>query len=451
MGRALIARRSLLLGAIAAPFSARVAGARGRIPVTGRLVFTLPWPLERLDPHDGSDAVAALFGHAAFDTVLAPGPAGEPYPTLAVETPAVVAGRTTLHLRPGLVTARGKPILARDVVFSVERARSLGAYPWWGDLPLPLADARDPCALSFATADAPRVARALANPFLAIVPRGFDARVPDGTGAMRADFSPGRLTLSRNAKAARGASYLEQIVVSQATDLSASLRAFEAGSADLGWLGAGLHAPRPGAVAFDAGSAGFVVLRTGSEAGPWSAPGVAQQILDALPRERMQHLGLGAGGQGPPGTKADWGGPPCDLIFAAGGAQLAELARVLASLLSRPGHEIELRPVPADDLARRRAASTFALMLDVVRAPGGPGLPTLVALTQAASPKAALDLVRRPPNLASFAPEVVTRTLRLGVVGELRIVGAAVPDVRIATGRDGWDLASTFRARRRAT
>ena len=34
---------------------------------------------------------------------------------------------------------------------------------------------------------------------------------------------------------------------------------------------------------FDMGSAGWIVLHTGSEAGAWGAPGMAQRLLDSLP------------------------------------------------------------------------------------------------------------------------------------------------------------------------
>jgi peptide/nickel transport system substrate-binding protein len=198
-------------------------------------------------------------------------------------------------------------------------------------------------------------------------------------------------------------------------------------------------------VPFDAGSAGFVVLRTGNEAGPWGAPGVAQQIIDGLPGERLQHLGLGDT-TAEAGARIEWGGPRCELCYLQGSAQLAEIARVVASLISKPLHEVEPRPLPAAELSRRRTSGSYSLMIHTVRAPGGPGLPKLVALTTAVDPKSALDAERRPPKLASFAPKLLTRTLRLGVLGELRVTGAVAPDVFLAKGSEGWDLASSYRA-----
>ncbi len=433
------------LGLLSLSLWPRAAGALARLPVGGKLSFSLPWPLERLDPHDAFDPIAALFAHAVVDTMFGVDAAGDTYPSLAAEPARVEGTKTIVRLRQGLVTARGRPLSAADVVFSIRRARELGGYPYWSDLPLPTPVAGDRLSIAVASTAAVRVARALACPLLAVVPRSFEPAQPDGTGAMRADFSAGNLVLTRNTKASRGASFLSQVLIEHAPDLSASLRAFEADSADLGWLGAGLHTPRPGAVAFDAGPAGFVVLRTGNEAGAWGAPGVAQQIIDGLPKERIQHLGLGESHAGE-GAPLEWGGPRCELHFLQGSAQMEELARIIASLLSRPGHEVEPRALAAAELARRRSTGSYALMLHLLRAPGGPGLATLVALAAATDPKSALDAERRPPKLSSFAPNVLTRTMRLGVVGELRLAGAVAPDVFLAKGPEGWDFGSSYRA-----
>jgi peptide/nickel transport system substrate-binding protein len=108
-----------------------------------------------------------------------------------------------------------------------------------------------------------------------------------------------------------------------------------------------------------------------------------------------------------------------------------------------------VQPVPAAELARRRSSGAFALLLDVVRPLGAPGLATLLALATADDRAAAIALARRPPRLASFAPRTVTRGLRLGVVGELRVFGAAAPEVKLAASPagEGWDLGASFRAR----
>ena len=104
---------------------------------------------------------------------------------------------------------------------------------------------------------------------------------------------------------------------------------------------------------------GWIVLLGGSEAGAWGAPGAIQRLVDNLPAERFQHLGLGAlGPRG--GSQSSWGGAPCNLYFEQGAAQLEELARILGSLLSRPGHEVTPKALPISELARRRAARSFS-------------------------------------------------------------------------------------------
>jgi peptide/nickel transport system substrate-binding protein len=445
----MMARRRFIGWLAAAAASAATplhpALALGRTPVAGKLVFAVPWPVRSIDPHDLFDPAAALFGHTLFDPLFAVDAGGEPYPTLAAELPNAQGNKTILRLREGLVSAKGQPIGAGDVLFSIERARRAGALAWWGDLTMPEVREGDPLTLVFAATDPARLARTLSSPLLAVVPRGFDRSDPDGTGAMMAETSDTRLLLRRNPSAARGASFLDQITVEQAPDLSDSLRSFEGNLTDVGWLGSGLHAPRPGAAPFDMGSAGWIVLHTGAEAGTWGAPGTAQRLLDSLPPERLERFALGPV---PPATAAGgWGGRPCELLIEEGSAYLDELARTLASLLSRPGHEVTPKTLSAGELARRRSTGNYSLLLGIARPFGRPGMATFIALAAAADPVAALEAARRPPLLAGFAPRMLTRTLKLGVLGELRILGAHAPDVRLArsTGGDGWDLAASYR------
>jgi len=263
---------------------------------------------------------------------------------------------------------------------------------------------------------------------------------------MSAETRGSRLLLRRNPNAARGASFLEEIAVDQAPDLLASLRSFEGNLTDIGWLSAGLHAPRPGAADFDLGHVAWIVLQTGAEAGPWGAPGVAQRLLDGLEPGRLQRFGLGP--LPAPTGVAEWGGKPCELLVADGSAYLEELARTLSSLLSRPGHEITVKTAPSAELARRRATGAFSLLLSIVRPLGGSGVGTLVSLAAATNPASGLELMRRPPRLTTFVPRQLARTLKLGVLGDLRVAGAHAADVHLARNPfgDGWDLGATYRA-----
>ncbi|AUX26075.1 hypothetical protein SOCEGT47_066300 [Sorangium cellulosum] len=441
--RAFLGGAGALLGAAALPAPAR---AMGRTPLGGRLSMHLPWPTSSLDPHDLGDPAAALFASAIADSLYGADASGNPYPTLAAALPSREGDAAVVRLREGLRTARMARLDGRDIVSSVERARARGAAAVLAEVPRPQRHPKDRLAAVFPRADPARVARALASPMVTLLPRGFDPAAPDGTGAFRADVGPQQLTLTRNDVAARGPAFLDVIEVVRSGDLTTSLRAFEAERDDLGWLGAGLHTSRRGAVRFDLGVAGWIVLITGPEAGLFGQPGVAQRLVDALPPERLAHLGLAAlpRGHGDPA----WGGPPAELLVDESAAHLVEVAEAIAPILSRPGHEVTPAPVPRAELGRRRARGKATLAIELVR-PLGPGpLSALLALATADNRARALDLARHPPRLGpSAAPRSLTATLRVGVVAEVRIAGAVMPSVALARAihGEGWDLGATFR------
>jgi peptide/nickel transport system substrate-binding protein len=425
--------RRLFLAAIT---STVAAGALGRIPYGGTLNLKLPWPVGGLDPHAIDDPLAALFGTAIADPLFALDSRGRPYPALASTLPELGPDGTRVVLRPQLVTARGRAIDARDLLWSIQRSRSQAGAALLARYAEPIRDARNPSAILFPGADPSALARALSSPVTALLPRGFSRLRPDGTGAFLAELGAAELVLRRNARASRGAAFLDGIRVTRAHDLADALRSFEAGDADVGWLGHGLHRRRPGAVAFDAGRMGWVILRTGNEAGSWGAPGVAQQLLDAVPAASIAHLGLHGLARASGGSR--WGGKACELMVTENAPQLVEIARTLAALLSRPGHEVRLRARPRRELVRRRSQSQFALMLDFVRPLGADANATGLALLTAADPA----LARHPPQLVSPDPRRVAQTLQLGVVGELRIEGARIPQVR---GLESWNLGAVWR------
>ena len=305
-------------------------------------------------------------------------------------------------------------------------------------------DRSDPHVAVFPNADPSIVAQALASPLVVLASTASTSGQPDGTGAFRASLGRSELVLERNLSAASGAAFLRRIVIHAASDLKASLRAFEAKNANIGWLGAGLHRPRVGAVPFDFGNAGWIVLRTGTRAEAWNAPGVAQRLLDAIEPARLGHLGLGFL---PPSSDAvAWAGPTCKLLAPARSAHLAEVASTLASILSRPGHEVETATLAGDDFAKRRESRDFALMVDVVRPIGPAGASTLLALAMADDEAQAKTIAGRPPNQVSYDPRVLTRNLRLGVVGGLRVAGAVAPPVVMVGSDDGagWDLGAGY-------
>lgn len=444
--RALLAGIAAAAGALALP---RGALGMGRTPLGGRIELHVPWALGSIDPHDVRDPAAALFAAAIADPIFALDPAGNPFPTLAAAMPAAESVGTVVRLREGLRTARLVPLDARDLLYSLDRARARGAAALLADVPAPRAHPGLLNAVIFTGIDPTRLAKVLASPLLALLPRKFNAAAPDATGAFRAEPSSGRLLLTRNMNAARGPSFLDAIEVSRAPDLKTSLRTFESERDDVGWLGMGLHAGRKGAVRFDLGRVAWVVLTTGADAGAFGLPGAAQKLVNALPAERLAHLGLGP----LPAATGDpaWGGPVTELVVDEGAAHLVEVAQSIAPILSRPGHEITVQPLARSEISKRRARGKITLGLDVVRPLGPSALQTLLALATADDVVHARDLARRPPKLAAGAsPRALTSALRLGVIGEIRVAGGVVPELTIVrSSLEGWDLGASFRRARR--
>jgi peptide/nickel transport system substrate-binding protein len=442
----MISRRTLLAGAACvavASAASRTSVARGRTPYGGRIGLHVPWPLASLDPHRLDDAAVALFGDALFDTLYARGESGEIVGSLAEMEPETQGATLRVALRNGLRFASGAPLDARVAAAAIARARARDASAWLAEIPAPRVDKNT---LVFAMRDARKLVRALASPLVAIVPPRFNPEHPDGSGPLRAEMQAGALVLARNTLSPSGPSFLDSIEARHAGDLVTSLRAFESGADDVGWLGSFLHEPRSGARSFDGGAVSWAILRTGRDAGSLDARGTAQALADGVP-----HAALAALVVGPPweqGT-AQWSGAPCELLVRDDSPWLVEVARALGAALSSPSHEVSPHPLPATDVSQRRAARTFALMLDLAR-PAGPGpLGALIGLATADDPSSASALARHPPR-GDLPPRISTRTMRLGVVGEVRLQGGRAQDVVLPPspwGR-GVDWGSAFRTRR---
>lgn len=405
----------------------------------------VPHDTAQLDPHDLSDPMAAIAGPAVFEPVFRLDASGTPYPSLAQSAPVRDGANVLVFMREGLRSSRGRALDARDLVASVERARARGATALLSGIPKPVVARTQNRVAVFRDVDPVELARVLSSPLLALVSRTSSPTAPDGTGPFRADTSAERLVLTRNRYAARGPAFLDQVTLMRAGELAEPLRAFEARQVDVGWLGAGYYQQRTDAVAFDFGSVAWVVLRTGSEAGSWAGPGVAQRLIDGIPPERLAQLVIGSY----PAQSApiSWGGEPCELIAPARSPHLTEVARTLASILSAPGHEITVRVLPDAEVDRRRRSKAYALMIDLVRPVGPAGVATLIALATADDPVRARSIVRAPPKLTSFAPRVLARTLGLGVVGDLRVAGATLESIHLVPQADGsgWDLGNSYR------
>lgn len=433
----------LVLGALGLAYGPP-SMARGRSAVGGRVSLHVPWPLGSIDPHRIDDISAAILGEALFDTLFTISD-GATVPSLADRAVVAEGGTCKLTLREGVRTAAGKGFDVRDVTFSLERARRMGARAWLVDIPTPKLDKGGD--LVFAMKDAQRLERALASPLVAMVPRGFSADAPDGTGPFRMTRRGDMWSLRRNVLAARGPAFLDEVLLAEAPDLATSLRAFESGKDDIGWLGLGLHEPRPQAKSFDLGAVGWAILRTGKEAGSWDEPGVAQRACDGFQAARLASLSLGSPWKAE--SPLSWGGAPAQVLVRDDCPWLLEVAKAVAAMLSAPGHELTVKLVGQSDLRNLRGSRSFAFMVDVARPllPGTHG--AFAGLSTADDPVTALRTVSRSVGKGELSPRTLTRTLRLGVIGEVRIAGGIMPHVAIPSSSTfGADFARATLTRR---
>ncbi len=442
-------RRDLLASALAAAglLAATPAWPMGRVPVGGRLRLRVPFSTRSLDPHDLYDPLAALFGTAVADTVYARDAKGNVYPSLADGHPQVRNGQTEVRLRRGLRTAQGKALGGRDLAWSIKRARNLGAAGLLAPLtPWVRSDKADPLLVRFGKIDPGKLSLLLSSPLVALLPVGFSPRAPDGSGAFLARCSATTLQLTRNRNAARGPAFLERIEVQVAATMASSLRAFESARDDVGWLGSGFHGRRQGARDFDFGTVAWVVLVTGRKADAFGAPGMAQQLANAVPVERLP-LGL----RGRPSLRGGslWNGDPTELFYDGSSAQLKVIAAAVASKLSRKGHEVTATAVTRSRLRRLRSSGGYVLALDIVRRPGAGPIGPLIALATADRIALGRDVARHPPRISYSQPaHHLTTSLRVGVLGGLEVRGGVAPKITLApaVAARGLNLGGSYRS-----
>jgi peptide/nickel transport system substrate-binding protein len=408
----------------------------GRKPLGGTLRLSLPWGIERLDPHDLDDPIAALFAPAISDPLFGLDASGRPYPALARGLPEAIPGGARIRLRRGLVTARGRALSSADVRASLERSRRRGGAALTFDLTDVRRVPSDPLALDFPGAELGTLAARLASPLTAILPGDYSPLEPDGTGAFRAFLAAGRLVLKRNEAATRGPAFLDAIEVDTVRDLADGLRAFESGTTSVGWLGSGLHRPRAGAVSFRGMAYGWVILRTGQARSGWNAPGVAAKLVDGIPADRLSHLGLDDARAA--GASVAWGAGPAEILVRSDAPQLVMVAKTVAEVLGDARSPLSVAQVSRNELAQRRARRDYALMIDFVRPLGPKGPLTQLALLAAENP----ELARRPPHTDTFEPRSLTRGTSFGVIGELWARGAHEAPL---SSLEGWQLADVWR------
>jgi peptide/nickel transport system substrate-binding protein len=403
----------------------------------------IPWSLSSVDPHRLDDATAAILGPSLFDTLYQTDEQDNLVAGLAEGDPVVEDGKLRIVLREGLRSSSGRVLGPADVIASIARMKKSGARAWLGEVP---GVWMEKSAISFRNPRTPFDAqtpalykRLFASPLTAVVPANFDADRPDGTGAFRLIRRGDAWTMLRNRFAAMGPAYLDEIAIAPAGSLADSLRAFEAGTDDLGWLGLGLHDPRRGAKPFDAGVCAYAILRTGTDAGTWDAPGVAQQVANSLPHSRLSYLNLGPAWSSV--KEEGWGGTPTNLLYREDSAWLADLAGAIAATLSRAGHEVTAKGAPESDLRTLKGSRAYGLMLDTVRPLAAGPLGVWAASGSSDDATAFAQALAKPPKFAAdVSPRLLTRTFRVGVVGEVRIQGGRAAEVILPGARAGMAI-----------
>lgn len=435
--RARIGRREVLL-ALSGAFGVTVASgaaALGRIPYGGKIESSLPWELGAVDPHDLNDPVAAFLAPLLFEPLFGIDQ-GAAYPTLAASMPTQRADLTQLTLRP-LRWPNGKVVTAKQVAWSLERARQRGAKALLAGAGRFEATSETTITVTGIAPD--RLARALASPLTAVLSQQATSKDTFGLGPFRGTLTGERAVLTRNPYAARGQPFLERIALRRAPSLGDALRDFEAHENNLGWFGRGLHEPRPGSRLVDTGHAGWVVLHAGQQSGRWARPGAAASLVSTVPQPSVERFGLvpTAAAAAP----EPYSGAACTMVVRRDAPYLVELATTLAAILGGAGGLITVSPVSPSELSQLKRSRQFGFLLDQVRALGPtPEEHQLSLLTEAGLP---FKPPRLPPGTTTASvPGLVCRSLSLAVVGALHLIWATLPELELADGNlaNAWHL-----------
>ncbi|MET0791004.1 MAG: hypothetical protein ABW061_05740, partial [Polyangiaceae bacterium] len=161
---------------------------------------------------------------------------------------------------------------------------------------------------------------------------------------------------------------------------------------------------------------------------------IAQQLTATLPSAALARFGIRALPNAGSGER--WAGGPAPLLVCDDAPQAVELARALEPLLGSPGNEVRATPIARSAWLEARRSRKFSLMLDFVRAATTDATESVQALLAAVDPA----LAKRPPrNLSSLLD--ATRTLTLGVVGEVRVTGSRVPELEAL---EAWQLGAVW-------
>lgn len=130
-------------------------------------------------------------------------------------------------------------------------------------------------------------------------------------------------------------------------------------------------------------------------------------------------------------------------------AYMVEVAKTLGPILSQPGREITVVPLPRVEIVKRRGKGPVSLSLEIVRPATQGTQGAWASLIAADDPVRAKEWAQKPPKFVANAPvRSLTQSMQLGVLGELRVTGGITPDIVLARNVDGWDWGASFRKKK---
>jgi peptide/nickel transport system substrate-binding protein len=392
-------------------------------PAPAPIRMAWPWPVHAPDPWSSSDVVSALLGVTLFPPLYVRAIDGYIEPKLAIGAPKERKLGVRVDLQPH--------VRPSDVVASLAKARTGGARLVLRDIPVPRVDGQHGVLFPF-VGDIDGLMRKLATPLAGIAriePRRFD---PTGVFEMAVEeIATGRLLrLKRRVvwgmttPALTLPNRVRIFELEGATELAPSLRAFERGDTDVSWLGDGLFAARPGARSIDLGPLAYLGLRAGKDVPELAHAGGILGLVESIPKERLDHLGLMRRGHVAPTAASAFARsvpnvPPGVPLLVRASLPVAVAA---AEILAR---DIGATVQAIDDGAFERslAEGIFSLALDVVR-------PIDDTENGAAIALATFDGATTAPA-ASAGPHSIAAAGSAALGWEIALLGAEAGDVWI--------------------
>ena len=371
--------------AVASLLSLGAAGiTRAALPVAYGGVIR--WPastaLRVPDPNAPRTLFEASLARSVFDGLYDVDDDLRPIPVLAESLPMRDGERYTIRLREGLTFHDRRPVTAERVLESLTASTSFwlaGLRRPDGSLDITVVDERT---LSVGASRGTRPSRVLAATALSVRQGNV------GTGAFRARMRSGVLELRGMRRAARGAPYLDRVLLFAPRERAEALREFELRRVNGSWFGARLYAGSDRAAASSSASrAPLMIVET-------RAGSALATLTRHLDRRRLARVGLTPSDRlaprlPPPRVAARAASSTITMAIDQGDPLMQHLVDAIRAQLDEHGVQRRVGP---------RARADVALVSVVPGLPGDAAM-LATAFDLAGDRDAAEDLARR--NLAN--------------------------------------------------